>query len=78
MKNSCEGVNYVPSLQSSTLLRVNTLIDFFQEVRLRFGKSKLKEYHRLAASKTLRTRLLSSQQSFNKYIFYDQKCFLTE
>ena len=29
----------------------------------------------MAASKTLRTRLLSSQRSFNKYIFYDQKKF---
>ena len=27
----------------------------------------------MAASETLRTRLLSSQRSFNKYIFYDQK-----
>ena len=50
--------------------------DFFQEVRLCFGKSYFKEYHRLAASKTLRARLLSSQRSFNKYIFYDQKYFL--
>ena len=27
----------------------------------------------MGASKALRTRLLSSQRSFNKYIFYDQK-----
>ena len=30
----------------------------------------------MGTSKTLRTRLLSSQRSFNKYIFYDQKFFL--
>ena len=66
-------LNYVPSLQSSTLPRINTLIGFFQEVRLCFGKSQFKEYHRLGASETLRTRLLSSQRSFNKYTFYDQK-----
>ena len=27
----------------------------------------------IGASETLRTRLLSSQRSFDKYIFYDQK-----
>ena len=29
----------------------------------------------MAATETLRTRLSSSQRSFNKYIFYDQKKF---
>ena len=30
----------------------------------------------MGASETLRTRLLSSQRTFNKYIFYDQNNFL--
>ena len=38
-----------------------------------FWEELVREYLRLSASKTLRTRLLSSQRSFNKYIFYDQK-----
>ena len=29
----------------------------------------------MAATETLRTRLSSSQRSFNKYIFYDQEKF---
>ena len=32
----------------------------------------------MGASETLRTRLLSSQRSFNKYIFYDQKNFFLQ
>ena len=39
LKNTCGGVSYVPSLQPSTLLRINTLTDFFQEVRLFFWAS---------------------------------------
>ena len=65
-------------LQPSTLLRIYTLTDFFQEVCLCFGKSYFKEYHRLGASETLRSRLLSSPRSLNKYIFYDQKNFFAE
>ena len=32
----------------------------------------------MGASETLRIRLLSSQRSFNKYIFYDQKNFFLQ
>ena len=54
---------------------MNTLIDFFQEVQLCFWEELVQEYHRLTASETLSTRLLSSQRSFNKYIFMIKKKF---
>ena len=59
------------------LVKINSLIDFFQEARLCFGKNQFMEYHRLGGSETLRTRLLISQRKFNKYIFYVYILFYT-
>ena len=50
--------------------QINTLIDFFQEVCLWFGKSWFKEYHRLGTSETLRASLLSSQRCLITNIFF--------
>ena len=38
-----------------------------------FSRCFFSLHHKLAASETLRSRLLSSQRSFSKYIFYDKQ-----
>ena len=60
------------------LLRINTIVDFFQVVRLCFGKSYLKEYHRLGGSETLRNRLLNSQRVLANIFFMIEKFFFAE
>ena len=43
LKNTCGGVNYVPSLQPLTLLRINILTDFFSRSSFMFlGRASLR------------------------------------
>ena len=60
------------------LRRINTLVDFFQEVHLCFWEELVSGIPQIGCFETLRTRLLSSQRSCNKYISYDQKKFFLQ